>query len=126
MCLVLFLYGKNPRNCIRRLYKLISLSPFYLFRLDSYDGQFESVDIGDTQFSVNQHREDNMQSQMGSNVDWEFLNPEPAELVIQMEEDGQDEGIVDDETDSDHYDDFLVRCEGDTDVEDCFPTQIAS
>jgi hypothetical protein len=28
------------------------------------------------------------------------------------------------ESEPDNYDDFLVRCEGDTDVEDCFPTQI--
>jgi hypothetical protein len=61
---------------------------------------------------------------MSSNVDW----PVPiAEYVAHMEEDTQAGGIadeeyqVDGETDSDHYEDFLVHCEGDTDVEECFP-----
>jgi hypothetical protein len=43
-----------------------------------------------------------------------------------MEEDPQDEGFVDETTDSDNYDDFLVRCEGNTDVADCFPTRVTT
>ena len=76
--------------------------------------QFESVDIVATQFSINQPADDFLHSQIGSNVDWPIVDAE----------DGQDEGFVDDETDSDNYEDFLVRCEGDTDVEDCFPIPI--
>jgi hypothetical protein len=59
---------------------------------------------------------------LGCNIDWTNLDAESTQVVAHMEEDAQDEGFVDEETDSDNYDDFLVRCEGDTDVENCFPT----
>ncbi|XP_051211896.1 uncharacterized protein [Lolium perenne] len=63
---------------------------------------------------------------LGCNVDWTNLDAESTQVVAHMEEDAQDEGFVDEETDSDNYDDFLVRCEGDTDVEDCFPTRLTA
>jgi hypothetical protein len=54
--------------------------------------------------------------------DW----PIPIDESAHMEEDAQAEGHVDGETDSENYENFLVRCEGDSDVEECFPTPITT
>jgi hypothetical protein len=58
--------------------------------------------------------------------DWPIPIDESVHLVAHMEEDAQAEGHVDGETNFENYEDFLVHCEGDSDVEECFPTPITT